>query len=125
MGDLHIRVDGQELDAAWLDTNDTTQAAVRGALPLEGAATRWGAELYMHISVDATPTDVQLVVPPGTLAYWPDGPAICLFWGPTPASTDEMPTAASPVAPIARVHDTSPLEQLSGGASMRIYANSS
>jgi hypothetical protein len=33
----------------------------------------------------------------GDLAYWPPGHAVCILWGPTPASTGQEPRAASPV----------------------------
>jgi hypothetical protein len=39
----------------------------------------------------------------GEIAYWPPGKALCIFFGRTPASTDERPRAASPVIPIGRV----------------------
>ena len=68
------------------------------ALPLEGTASRWGREYYFSVPVsadlEAGATDV---VEPGELGYWPVGSALCLFWGPTPASQGGECRAASEV----------------------------
>lgn len=39
----------------------------------------------------------------GDVGYWPSGNALCLFFGPTPASVDEKPKAASPVTVVGRI----------------------
>jgi hypothetical protein len=36
----------------------------------------------------------------GELAYWPVGAALCIFFGPTPASTGSAPRAYSNVNPF-------------------------
>jgi hypothetical protein len=51
----------------------------------------------------------------GEIAWWPPGKALCIFFGPTPASTDDQPRAASGVLPIGRV--TGGIESLAGLAS--------
>jgi hypothetical protein len=56
----------------------------------------------------------------GTVAYWPQGNALCLFWGPTPASEGEEPRAASPVNVVARLRDVSGLAAVDGGARVRV-----
>lgn len=45
------------------------------------------------------------VVAVGDLAYWPNGPAFCIFFGPTPASTDKNPKASDAVNVFGRVID--------------------
>jgi hypothetical protein len=122
--DLHVVVDGAALAATWVAENPATRRAVADALPLGGEATRWGDELYVGVPVDAPAEDGRTEVDPGTLAYWPQGPALCLFWGPTPASTGSTPRAASPVTVVARVADCSPLRALpdGAGATIRIRA---
>lgn len=117
---LRVTVDGRELSAGWTDGNPETRAAVADALPLSGAATRWGDELYFRVPVDAPAEDAREVVEPGAVAYWPAGNALCLFWGPTPASTGDEPRAASPVNVVAIVRDVAPLADLDGGATVTV-----
>jgi hypothetical protein len=120
MTDLRVLVDGHELAAAWTGANATTREAIDDALPLSGEAARWGDELYFRTDVDVPAEDAGAEVPVGALAYWPQGDAICLFWGPTPASHDDEPRAASPVNVVAEVDDVAPLERVEGGATVRI-----
>lgn len=115
-----VRVDNRELEATWTDTNPRTKGALEEALPVGGSATRWGDELYVTIDVDHPLENPREVVEPGTVAYWPQGPALCLFWGPTPASESDEPRAASPVNVVALIEDSSPLMDLAGAASLHL-----
>jgi len=120
MSDLAIDVDGRTLAAAWTDGNPETREAIAGALPVEGDATRWGDELYFRVPVDAAAENAQAEVPVGAVAYWPRGNALCLFWGPTPASSGGEPRAASPVNVVATIEDVAPLSDLTGGGTVRL-----
>jgi hypothetical protein len=120
VADLHVTVDDLELTATWTGDNPETRAAVEAALPLSGEASRWGDELYFGTPVDVPPEDTQIEVPAGAVAYWPQGDALCLFWGPTPASTDDEPRAASAVNLIAIVDDISPLYSFVGGGTVTV-----
>lgn len=121
MADLRIEVDGVVLLADWTDDSPETRAAIEDALPLSGDAARWGEELYFEIPADVSAEDARAEVPVGAVAYWPQGNALCLFWGPTPASAGEEPRAASPVNVVARIEDVSPLEGIGdGGAPVRV-----
>ncbi|MFC7132870.1 MULTISPECIES: cyclophilin-like fold protein [Salinibaculum] len=120
MTDLTVTVDGHELAASWTDENPETRDAIADALPVEGDAARWGDELYFSIPVDVPPENAQEEVPVGAVAYWPQGDALCLFWGPTPASQGEEPRAAGPVSVVARLDDVTPLADLDGGATVRV-----
>lgn len=122
MGDLTIDVDGHRLTADWTDDSPATREAIADSLPLEGEATRWGDELYFRTDVDVPAENARAEVPVGALAYWPQGNALCLFWGATPASTGDEPRAASPVNVVAIVDDVGPLGDLSDGARMTIDA---
>lgn len=72
-------------------------------LPVFGQAIRWGDELYFYLPWELPIGDQQEVVEPGTLAYWPEGPALCIFWGPTPVSRHGECRAYSPVCPLGRL----------------------
>ena len=57
----------------------------------------------------------------GELAYWPPGNALCIFFGPTPASAGEEPRAASAVNPVGKLtSDTAPLKPMSSSISIKI-----
>jgi len=122
MTDLRVHVGDLTLEAQWTDDSPDTRAAVADALPLEGDAARWGEELYFSTPVEADPENARAEVAPGTIAYWPQGAALCLFWGPTPASRGEEPRAASPVNVLARIRDHSALSAVDGGARVRVEA---
>ena len=117
---IRVTVGDVELDAEWTDDAPETRAALEAALPVEGDAARWGDELYFRIDVDVPAENARAAVEPGTLAYWPQGNALCLFWGPTPASRGDEPRAASPVNVVARVTDVSPLASIDGDARVRV-----
>lgn len=86
MTDLHVYVDDLKLAADWTSDNPETRTAVEAELPVKGRATRWGDELYVRTPVDVPGENGQDVVAEGAIAYWPQGNAVCLFWGPTPES---------------------------------------
>ena len=75
------------------------------SLPQSGSVNRWGQEIYAAIELQLDPTrDDREVVFVGELAYWPPGSALCVFWGPTPASRGpEEVRAASKVIPLGRL----------------------
>ena len=120
MSDLRVTVDDIELDATWTDENPDTREAIGDALPLEGDAARWGDELYFRTDVDVPAENARAEVPVGSLAYWPQGNAVCLFWGPTPASQGDEPRAASPVNVFGQVEDVSALLEVDAGVTVRL-----
>lgn len=87
------------------ELNDSpTARKIWDALPIEGRANTWGDEIYFEIPVKAgQEPDAREEVAVGELGYWPVGHAFCIFFGPTPASTDERPRAYSPVNIVGRV----------------------
>lgn len=81
-----------------------TASKVWDALPIVGQANTWGDEIYFRIPVEMDEgPDARAEVEVGELGYWPAGSAFCIFFGPTPASSDREPRAASPVNPIGRL----------------------
>ena len=87
------------------ELNDSpTAQQIWDALPITGSANTWGDEIYFEIPVTVRQApDARAEVEVGELGYWPMGRAFCIFFGPTPVSTDERPRAYSPVNVIGRV----------------------
>ena len=101
---IEIDVDGTKL-AAELNDSATAQA-IAGVLPLSATASRWGDEYYFGTSIEQPlADDAREEFAVGELGFWPAGNAFCLFFGPTPASTNDTPVMASPGNPIGQVTD--------------------
>lgn len=109
---IRLRIGPIELNA---ELNESLSAqALLASLPLEIRMSRWGDEYYggCGVSVDLEP-DAREEMEVGELAVWPPGQALCVFFGPTPASVGDEPRAASPVNPVGRLLvDPSPLVDL-------------
>ncbi len=91
-----------EVHTEW--NNTETARKIREALPIEATGNYWGGEIYFAIPVKAgLEPDARDVVEPGTVAYWPEGHCLCIFWGPTPASRGSECRAASKVNVVGRV----------------------
>jgi len=72
-------------------------AALIKALPFKSVVHRWGDEVYFDAPFhSAREKDARAEMENGDLAFWPDGDAMCVFFGPTPVSTDGKPRAYSP-----------------------------
>lgn len=117
---ISINVDDITLTA---ELNDTpTARAIADGLPIEGNANVWGDEIYFEIPI-ALPLadDAVEEVDVGTLAYWPTGNALCIFFGPTPVSTGEKPRAYSPVNVFGKIiEDTAILKKVAGGTPVTV-----
>ncbi|MCT4357666.1 cyclophilin-like fold protein [Streptomyces sp. Je 1-79] len=74
-----------------------TSKALAGVLPIVSTARTWGEEVYFDTPVStAVESDAQQVVEPGTVAFWTDGDALALPYGPTPISRGSECRLASP-----------------------------
>ncbi|CAL9520327.1 cyclophilin-like fold protein [Streptomyces sp. enrichment culture] len=82
---------------ASLDPSTPTVQALAKALPLASTASTWGEEVYFDTGVSVSrETDARQVVEPGTVAFWTEGNALALPYGPTPISHDGECRLASP-----------------------------
>jgi hypothetical protein len=99
-----------------------TAGKILEALPFESPANVWGDEIYFDIPLSLDPEpDARADVEVGDLAYWPAGPAFCIFWGPTPVSTGDRPRAYSPVNVFGRViGDAKQFKGVSSGAMVKV-----
>jgi len=90
--------------AAYATLNGTHVAdEVWLALPLEVRMQTWGDELYGSVPLTLPLESPQEEVDLGALAFWPPGHALCIFFGPTPASSGDEPRAASAVTVFGHV----------------------
>lgn len=99
-----------------------TAEALKAMLPLDITMSRWGEEYYGDCGIRAElSADAREEMEVGELAVWPVGRALCIFFGPTPASRDDEPRAVSPVNPVGMITgDTAPLIQLGSTIRVRI-----
>jgi len=91
-------------------------------LPLIGEAQRWGDEIFFSVGLRLpAEKEARSEVKAGDIGYWPEGPAIALFYGPTPASSGTDPVAASPVNVIGRITgDAGRLGRVRPGARIKL-----
>ena len=82
----------------------TFQAIIEN-LPVEINITKWGDELYTErTQISANEENAKREVDYLDVAYWPEGNALCLFYGPTPISKDGKILAYSPVNIVGRIN---------------------
>jgi uncharacterized protein len=105
-----------------IDLNESATAdAVYLALPLEAYVNVWGEEIYFEIPVHLKLENGKKVMEVGEVAYWPQGDAFCVFFGPTPVSKGSKPEAYSPVSPIGLVFaDAESLKELGDRTLIRL-----
>jgi len=102
MNEILITAGSVTMEAEMNDSPTTRQ--IWDALPIESTINTWGDEIYFEIPVYAARApDARADVAVGELGYWPVGHAFCVFFGRTPASTDDQPRAASAVNILGRV----------------------
>ena len=115
-----IVINGRTIPA---ELNDSATARALGErLPVSVSFSRWGDEYYGSCGFDAPlDNDAREIMEVGELAYWPPGKALCIFFGPTPASSDERPRAASAANPIGKISgDVSVFATFGGSATAEV-----
>lgn len=95
MREVLIRAGHVAIRARLLETD--TARRIWGALPIYARVRTWGNEVYFEVPVSApVEPGARDVVKPGEIAYWPDGEAIAIGFGPTPISRAGEIRLASP-----------------------------
>ena len=80
--------------------------AIYASLPIKKNVSTWGEEIYIELPVHCELEEGALAeVSVGDLAYWPNMPAFCVFFGPTPVSRGDQPVAASKVNVFGKLLD--------------------
>jgi hypothetical protein len=99
-----------------------TAKALLAKLPLSSTANTWGEEVYFDTGVSVpTEEDARQVVEPGTVAFWTDGDALALPYGPTPISRGDECRLASPCNLLGRLDgDPRVLATVRGGDPIRV-----
>jgi len=93
--------------------NETkTAKELFGILPISSNVNRWGDEIYFSIPLKADIEDGIEEVDVGTVAFWPPGSALCIFFGKTPASQSDKPQAANNVKIIDNIIDIEIIKEL-------------
>lgn len=119
-----IRISAGTISAlADLDDSATAEA-IWNALPTSAEVNRWGEEIYFDFPEDLPEADnARQDMEIGELAYWPAGPAFCIFFGRTPVSIGAKPRAYSNVNPFGRVQgDATLFAGVATGETIRIEA---
>jgi hypothetical protein len=122
MRKLKMTIGEAEIDAELFDT--PTADAIWAALPFSAKAQTWGKEVYFTAPVcaDLEP-NAKAVVEPGELAFWVEGSAIAIGFGPTPVSRGEEIRLVAPTNIWGRaLQDVRQLGRVRTGAPVRIQA---
>lgn len=81
-----------------------TVKAILENLPIEVNINKWGQELYTdRTSIIAQEENAKSEVTALDVAFWPQGNALCLFYGPTPISKGGKIVPYSPVNIVGRI----------------------
>jgi uncharacterized protein len=82
-------------------------------LPLEGRAAVWKEEVYFEIPIKMGEEKAKPTVEPGTIAFWPMGGAICVFYGTS--------QPYSPVSILGKITDNLDIfKQVKSGITIRV-----
>ncbi len=121
MSDRIISIGAGAVEATAVLNSSSTADKVWQALPISASGSTWGDEIYFRVPVEAEEDDAREVVEMGDVAFWPPGNALCLFFGPTPASRGDEIRPASPVNVVGRIEgDPTVFKQVSSGAEVTV-----
>jgi hypothetical protein len=99
---MKIKTPQQTFEVELIET--PTSKKIVEQLPLKGLANIWGQEIYFSIPVSCdTEAEARDIMEVGEIAFYPPMNAFCIFFGPTPVSTDERPRAADKVNVLGKI----------------------
>jgi len=98
-----IKITVGELEVkAWLNETNTATKILE-ILPISARVNLWGDEIYFPVPLDTGLENEKETVALGDIAYWPQGKAMCIFFGRTPVSKGEEIRPISSVNVIGRI----------------------
>ncbi len=86
MKEIVFRVGSEKIKGVLNDTR--TASTIYSSLPIKSKVNLWGKEIYFSVDIHCSDENGKELVEKGDIAYWPEGPAICIFFGPTPISKE-------------------------------------
>jgi uncharacterized protein len=122
MARIRITVGTVPVDVELFET--PTAKAIQDALPFTSRAMTWGEEVYFSTPVSAVrEKDARAVVEAGEIAFWTDGDAIAIGFGPTPVSRGDEIRLASPCNIVGKaLTDVRDLAPIKGGETITVEA---
>ena len=98
-----IEINGTQFEVELYD--GTAVRDLLKSLPQQISMSRWGDEFYGTLArkVNCAGDPLQDVLQVGEIALWPDGNALCIFFGPTPVSRGGEPRMASPGVALGKI----------------------
>ncbi len=117
--EIIVSVGDIELSGELKDTRSANK--IKETLPIRSEFNTWGDEFYFSIGLQLElDNTAREKVEVGTIGYWPTGEALAIFFGPTPASTDEKPKAASKVNVVGKLKDAEKLKKAKEAGKIKI-----
>jgi len=106
-----IRLDIPKVSTIDIELDDElapkTVSSFLSCLPITIRINKWGEELYTNETpVSVRSENSKSLVNLMDVAYWPQGKAICLFFGPTPIGKKGEIKPYSPVNVIGKIKNT-------------------
>lgn len=107
----------------YLDKCPKTIKALLSSLPIESIVNLWGDEIYFSVPFSVEEENSKDVVEVGDVAYWPEEPSLCIFFGPTPISpSSDVIKPYSPVNVIGKIiGDVKILRRIRDGERVRVF----
>jgi len=112
MSNIKIRTRSGEWSASLDDSDISNEMWL--SLPFSADINMLGSQIYFVMGLESKVRGDSKIFEKGDIAYWPEADAVCIFFGPTPLSTDERPVAAYPMKKIGRVNGECSDMEMSG-----------